>query len=325
MQKRVARALAARRPHCVQRLCSKKIASTAGRSDDMYVAILQSQLADTFDASRAQFTPVWNAMTNAVASNHLAPQTFLDLASGHGEPACSLARRFHGVTVVASDSSEEERQRANTHIAALGLSDRVTVEPIDLSDLHVFADLEASGEELPQCDVVTCSFGLFMLPPSQHEACLRGVRALLRPGGLLVASVWEHMALLELSAKCVGMAVGTAPPPLPFDPNGLGGGAADALLDGAGFEVRGLSEHNGVSTMELRLGARGSDEAFMLGLVGHVSVLHEISQRGGEHVGVFGRAQAAFDDEVEKAGHVDASGDVVVPLRWRMLCGRRPL
>ena len=300
-------------------------AFSTSRTDAEYVALLQSQLASCFDASRAQFTPVWDAMANTVSANHLAPHTILDLASGHGEPACSLARRLPSTTVVASDHSEDERARAYQRIEQLGLSSRVTVEPIDLAELHVFAELDARGETLPQCDVVTCSFGLFMLPPDQHEASLRGIRALLRPGGLLVASVWEEMALLELAQRCVGAAIGTPPPPLPYDPNGLGGGAADSVLERAGLETSGLTEHNEVATLRLRLGPRGSDEAFMLALVSHVQALNIYSERGGEFDGVFGRAAAALDQEVERGGLVDPSGDVGIDLRWRMLCARRPL
>ena len=63
----------------------------------------------------------------------------------------------------------------------------------------------------------------------------------------------------------------------------------------------------------------------MLGLMPYVGTLFELSQREGGS-GVFGRAREAFEDEVQAAGWVEeGSGDVVVPLRWRMLCVTRPL
>ena len=64
----------------------------------------------------------------------------------------------------------------------------------------------------------------------------------------------------------------------------------------------------------------------MLGLMPFLPALLELAQRpeGQVPAGVFGRARAAFDAEVERAGFVDGpSGDVIIPLRWRMLCARR--
>ena len=311
-------------PHCCRRALS-----VSPRTDGEYTDLLHDQLAARFDESLLQFRPMWDAIATAVADNHLAPSSILDLASGAGEPACTLARRFPMAHVVSSDHSTDERERAAQHAQSLGLSERVSIEPIDLAELHVCAQLEADGsEDLPQCDVVTCSLGLFMLPPEEQEPCMRGIRAILSPGGLFVASVWDHMPLIEMGSRCVSAASGRSGSHSSYDPTSLGGGHADAVLERVGLVTTGCAHHNAVNDLPLRLGKHGSDAAWMLGLMPHVAALAELSQLPSEQLptGVFGRARAAFEEEVVREAYVEAhSGDVVVPLRWRMLCARRPL
>ena len=299
----------------------------AVRTDAEHVSLLQTQLTAHYDDSQPQFQPMWDAVTEAVRAHAAAPSAILDLASGSGEPACTLARAFPMASIVASDSSSDERERAARRASSMGLSQRVSVEPIDLSEVHVFARVaDEERDSLPQCNVVTCSLGLFMLPPAQHGACLRGIHAILAPGGLLVASVWEDMALIDLGSQSVGTALGRAALPPPYDAATLGGGCADPILASAGLEPTTCGRHNAVHELGLRLGRHGSDACWMLGLMPFLPTLSQLSERNAVPPGVFGRARAAFEQEVETAGYVDAdSGDVVVPLRWRLLCARRPL
>ena len=171
--------------------------------------------------------------------------------------------------------------------------------------------------------MITCALGLFMLPPAQHEACLSGIRAILKPGGLLVATVWDDMALLGLGGASIGAALDTPAPALPYDPNSLGLGRADATLRAAGLSPE-VGAHNALDVLPLCLGAHGSDAAFMLGLMPYAQALVELSSRD-EHAGIFARVHGAFDEQVARAGFVDEQGAVVVPLAWRLLAARRPL
>ncbi|KOO28122.1 s-adenosyl-l-methionine-dependent methyltransferase, partial [Chrysochromulina tobinii] len=140
---------------------------------------------------------MWTATADVVAEATLSqPQNMLDLASGAAaEPALTLARRFSGATVVASDSEAGVLEMAALRVSEERLADQVELQQIDMFDLVA---LGGSDGDAAIADVVTCSLGLFMLPPADHELCLRGVRKLLRPGGLLVATVWDRMALMEL-------------------------------------------------------------------------------------------------------------------------------
>jgi SAM-dependent methyltransferase len=205
-----------------------RFSTAAARTDAECAAALQANLASHYENSLPTFEPMWESIASAVADNHLHPSAILDLASGSGDGAVALARRFPAAHVVVSDSSEEERERAEHKVHALGLADRVSIEPIDLASMHVFAHVADEGgaeaDALPRVDVVTCSLGLYLLPPAQHAGLLKGIRTLLAPGGLLVASVWEPpMPLIEMGHACLAAAIGehATAPPLPFEPTSL--------------------------------------------------------------------------------------------------------
>ena len=154
-------------------------------------------------------------------------------------------------------------------------------------------------------------------------------------------------------------ASGQPAPPLPFEPTSLGGGRADSLLEragfhlpkgeGGGFETAAGTEHNRIHELRLSLGRSRvsmegaplqahpsddpSEQAWMLGLMPHVAALCELSALSdaapseGQRVprGVFARAIAAFEEQMLSMQYVQASsGEIVVPMRWRMICARRP-
>ena len=318
---------------------------TRVRSDAEYVSLLQQRLPSLFQASLHQFAPMWTATADVVAEATLSqPQNMLDLASGAAaEPALTLARRFSGATVVASDSEAGVLEMAALRVSEERLADQVELQQIDMFDLVA---LGGSDGDAAIADVVTCSLGLFMLPPADHELGLRGVRKLLRPGGLLVATVWDRMALMELGGRCVAKALGRAEPlELPYDPTCLGHGRADAvlraagfkLLDGAGDSAGVARGHNQTHTLQLDLGSVEMDDAWMLGLLSFQGTLAAVQQQqqqqpqqpqpGVQVGGVYERARLAFREEAQAAGWIEAqSRNVVVRgLDYRVLVGRRPL
>jgi len=287
-------------------------------SDAAAVARLQQRLPGLHEASMSQLAPVWDSMTLAAAALTDSPAIILDLASGPAaEPACTLALRFPRSEVVASDSDAAACARAAQRVQELGLGGRVAVHQIDLMDL---ASLDANAEGL-QCDLATCALGLFMLPRTDQVPCLRGLHALLRPGGSLVAAVWERMPLIAIGSRCLAKAIGehALPPELPFEPESLGGGQADSILASAGFE---LVPHNQVERLRLRLGPIGAEETWMVGLMPFAGALVALAESGQVAPGVFERAIAAF--EAEMRGHGDAT-DAVVELEFRLLVARKPV
>ena len=307
------------------RVLARRLSSS---SDADYMARLQQRLPSLYEATLPQFAPMWTAMATAVANANASPRIILDLASGAGEPALTLARRFPDTEVVASDRDEGVLSIARRRIASefADPPGRVTAHQIDLASLSTLAG-DGGGGGL-ECSAVTCSLGLFMLPREAQEPCLRGIHQLLAPGGHLCASVWEGptVPLMELGQRCMAAVLECdAPPTLPFDPASLGGGRADAALAAAGFCVYDVAAHNATGELRLALGPASTDEAWMVGLLPYVSALATLSARG--HADVFARARAAFEAEVERGEHASvdaATGKVVLaPMRYRLLSAFR--
>lgn len=297
-------------------------------------ARVAQRLPALFLQTLPQFEPLWARMIRAVATVNDSPRVVLDLASGTGEPAFGLARRFPNAEVVASDNDAGVLSIAQQHIAAEFASPpgRVTAHQVDLLSLAMSRSADIAAQSGLAADVVTCSLGLFMLPRAAHEPCLRGIHALLTPGGHLCASVWEdeRVPLMELGGKCLAAALGQPkPPPLPFDPASLGGGHADAPLAAVGFHPADSSaaEHNATGELRLSLGAAGSDDAFMVGLLPYMGALSQIEGSTPDRR-VFERARDAFDALVAEGEHaaVDAAtGQVVLaPMRYRILSVIKP-
>ena len=176
-------------------------------SDGEVLTQLHEQLPGLHEATLPQFAPIWDAMVDAVAAQQAHPRVVLDLASGAGEPALTLARRFPSAEIVVSDNDDGMLAIARRRITAEFASPpgRVTAHQIDLTSLSTLAG-DSGGNGL-RCDAVTCSLGLFMLPPAALASCLSGVHQLLTPGGHLCASVWEGpVPLIELGRRCLSVA-----------------------------------------------------------------------------------------------------------------------
>jgi ubiquinone/menaquinone biosynthesis C-methylase UbiE len=136
--------------------------------------------------------PAWDRWADAVATSaarmnepliaaaQLKPGVkLLDLASGAGQPALTIAERV-GPTgeVVASDLVAEMLDGARKRAKALGL-DNMRFE---------FADMEALPFPDRSFDRVTCRFGIMFVPNAQEA--LAQVRRVLVPGGRAAFMVW---------------------------------------------------------------------------------------------------------------------------------------
>ena len=148
----------------------------------------------------------------------------LDLASGQGEPASTMALAMPGVRVTSADVSPDMGALAAKQAEKISNLDSVIV---DMMDQSVFPD--------STFDAVTACYG-FMFPSDKDKA-MRETFRVLKPGGVLVSTHWEEMPLMKISKEMLTRLMGTAPPPPPINPLSLA--EADAfrkLAEGAGFE-----------------------------------------------------------------------------------------
>jgi ubiquinone/menaquinone biosynthesis C-methylase UbiE len=113
----------------------------------------------------------------------------LDAApSPYGETAIEIAADYPNVSVIATSMSMKSVKSIREQIKTRGI-DNVDVIGLDSSHLSGFND--------KTFDIVVCSFGLTFL--NSPEQALRELRRVLKPGGSLIISVWEDMALSQLS------------------------------------------------------------------------------------------------------------------------------
>ena len=141
-----------------------------------------------------------------IEAARIAPgMTVLDLASGTGEPALSIARLVGpDGRVVATDLVDDMLAGTRRRAAAAGLANL---------DCRI-ADMEALGFADASFDRVTCRFGIMFVPdPVQATAEARRV---LKPGALSAWMVWGPMpdtTLFEVIQREVRAELGLASDP----------------------------------------------------------------------------------------------------------------
>lgn len=148
----------------------------------------------------------------------------LDLATGPGEPAETIARQFPRCTVVATDISPDQVALAQETTKTLP---HMTAQVADMENLDNFDD--------NTFDLVTCCYG-FMFPPNINKAVQEAHRVL-KPGGQLIATTWNRMMIME-KVRAIMQTVldGQIPPPPPINPLSLAEpGLFESIVKEAGF------------------------------------------------------------------------------------------
>ena len=102
----------------------------------------------------------------------------LDLASGPGEPAATIAEALPSAHVLATDVAEPMVAAATNATSHLS---NVKVQLADAQNLEGMSDASY--------DVVTCCYGYMF--PTEKETALAETLRVLKPGGTLVATTWD--------------------------------------------------------------------------------------------------------------------------------------
>lgn len=145
-------------------------------------------IAEKFDIWLPFIEPSGSAMIDAIAAK--SGDKVLDIASGTGEPALTLARQNSNIEITGTDAAEGMVEVANAKAQKLGLN-----------NMH-FQQMPGDQLAFPDAhfDHVLCRFGLMFF-----EDPLRGlkeIRRVLKPGGRFAFAVWhtaESMPMMRWS------------------------------------------------------------------------------------------------------------------------------
>ena len=178
-----------------------------------------------------QFVSVSRAVTDVIveAAQVTPGMQVLDLASGTGEPALSLAEKIGpSGHVTATDLVPQMLAVAEDNARQRGLANMTFQQ----------ADAEALPFPDDSFDVVTCRFGI-MFCPNQGQA-LRDIHRVLKPGGRTALTAWGPFEQNPWVTTTVGVLMQhvTLPPPPPGTPGPFTcakAGTLSTAMQAAGF------------------------------------------------------------------------------------------
>lgn len=185
-----------------------------------------NRIAEKFDLWLPQIAPVGEALIDALQAN--AAHRILDMASGTGEPALTLARRLEDkAEIIGIDAAPGMVNVAQKKAEDANLR-RLRFLPMPAEKL----DFEAHS-----FDRVLCRFGVMLF--EDPLAGLREMHRVLQPGGRFALAVWstpETMPTLYWSHQAFrGRIPESEYPPLPKVTSLGAPGRMETLLKEAGF------------------------------------------------------------------------------------------
>jgi ubiquinone/menaquinone biosynthesis C-methylase UbiE len=183
------------------------------------------KIAEKFDIFLPQIAPVGEALLEALDAR--PGDKVLDLASGTGEPALTLARRRSEVRITGIDAADGMVRVAQKKVAAEGLS--------NITFTAMPAERLAYGDG--EFDKVLCRFGV-MLFQDPLQGC-REMYRVLRHGGRFALAVWstpETMTTMNWAVQVFKDRLPEEHQPPMAKVTSLGQpGILDELLNKAGF------------------------------------------------------------------------------------------
>mmetsp|Transcript_11450 Transcript_11450/g.14923 ORF Transcript_11450/g.14923 Transcript_11450/m.14923 type:complete len:284 (+) Transcript_11450:61-912(+) len=253
-----------------------------------------SSSATSFDGPMAkrylkffvQAEPVWHHTVDVVKGvvPKVSSMSILDIASGPGEPGCSLAQAFPHSKVHITDSAGAMIDLAKRRVRDMGLEKQVNCSVMDMLDMSAFSPCSQ--------DIVVANFALMFTP--DFAKTLEQIHTVLRPGGFLIGTVWQDLQLLPIIKETMTTVLGHEPPPPPINPLSL----KDPSIIQTGLLQSGLVQgprHEETGILDFEIGPLDDEEALMTCLIPVTPILNDLEQ-AGKHGDVWATARNAVRD-----------------------------
>ena len=285
-------------------------APTAGGFDaDFFKKIMNNNQKAYDNITRHAIDVLRGHVHDRDAGNRLQ---ILDLASGPGEPAASLANAFPDATIYSTDINPAMVQAAQERLAGRS---NVHAKVADMECLSDFDDATF--------DLVTCSYGLMFA--DDPDLALYEIHQVLKPGGTLIATVWENLTV-ERAADTLLRAACDGNPILPeriLDPVSLAGPRhLEGLIEKAGMSM--ITVDQGEYPFELT-GTGDTGDAFKFIAIPIYPNLVNLVE-SGQYPNAMEKAKTAFDNVVSKEEWLtvdDKGGLKTKPNRYKLAVARR--
>mmetsp|Transcript_33687 Transcript_33687/g.52412 ORF Transcript_33687/g.52412 Transcript_33687/m.52412 type:complete len:219 (-) Transcript_33687:1526-2182(-) len=201
-----------------------------------------------------------------------------------------MAQRHPDTTFILTDLAPDMVEKAEKFSAKLP---NVTARVADAQDLSEFPN--------NHFDAVVCCYGFMFLP--EKEKGFAEVYRTLKPGGLLITTVWKEVTMMKMVREMMEAVLGEAPPAPPINPMALSKeGLLEDYLKGAKLRI----EHTENSTYPFNFGSE-LDIAFKMCTMVIKSFIDEQVEKG--NVGAADTVRQVFDRWLKEEQVINLKGE----------------